>query len=79
MDCLERLHLVLETTTLCQTFLSSNEECLRSVAQQALKHFRPCDNGEQAIQSKNHIKFYVQVRNITIVLVFGIYHNAITL
>ena len=64
LECLERLHLVQEMITLCRTFLSSNQECLSSVAQQALRHFKPQteDNKEGNTRKlENRLKLLVQV------------------
>ena len=50
--------------TLCRTFLSSNQDCLSSVAQQALRHFKPQteDNKEgNARKLETRLKLLVQV------------------
>ena len=70
LECLERLHLVQEMITLCRTFLSSNQECLSSVAQQALRHFKPQteDNKEGNTRKlENRLKLLVQVYIYTII------------
>ena len=65
IDCLERLHAVQELVTMCRSFLSSNQECLRSVAQQALDHFKPISDGGEVERFQatrtNKLKLHVQV------------------
>ena len=63
LKCLDRLHLVQEVVTLCRTFLSSNEECLRSIVQQALQNFKPNSEyiKEDISPSKYRFKSHIQV------------------